>query len=242
MSKVSLSAVVLAVCVTCVSQTTSVPQSGSPGRFGPTAVWRASAAFVKTAHAACDKLQNNATNYGSCFAGQMKKAGAPAEAVAFSRSLAQTAGDAGFMSSFNKVGPVDLAWVTYPLRSSSIYGLLLINGSPEIVNAEDLKLLDHNGLQQSLQYQTLQGQFPKIGLWPGDRDGQTWPSSQSGPNGGVQFTLGYPLRNGCRTCAHGGFALFTWNFDASGKFQGTSFMGLTPPPLPQGGSPTAMLR
>jgi hypothetical protein len=239
MSKAVLFAAVLAWGVTGFSQTASAPQSGIGGKFGPPAVWNASPAFAKAAHSACDKAKNNSANYAACFASQMQTAGASAEAIAFSRALARSGGDAGYMSSFNKVGPVDIAWVTYPLRASSIYGLMLINGSPAIVNAEDLKLLDNKGLQQSLQYQTLQGQFPKVGVWPGDRDGQTWPSSQSGPNGGVQFTLGYPLRNGCRTCAHAGFALFTWNFDSAGKFQGTTFMGLTPPPLNQGSSPSA---
>jgi hypothetical protein len=234
MSKAFLVAVVFVLCAVCVSQT-------GPGKYGPTAVWHPGPSFAQTTHAACDKSQSNAASYSACFASQMQKAGAPAEAVAFSRALAHAGGEAGYMSSFNKVGPVDIAWVTYPLRAASNYGLLLINGSPAIVNAEDLKLLDNNGLHGSLQYQTLQGQFPKVGLWPGDRDGQTWPSSQSGPNGGVQFTLGYPLRNGCRTCAHAGFALFNWNFDPAGKFQGTSFMGLTPPPLNQGTSPGAML-
>jgi hypothetical protein len=162
----------------------------------------------------------------------MAKAGAPADAVSFTRELSrQSHGDVGIMTSFNKVGPVDIAWVVYPTHDPSNFGLLLVNGEPKLVNAEDLKLLDQKGLQQSFQYQDLQSQFPKVGLWPGDRDGTTWPNSQAGPNGGVQFTLGYPLRNGCPTCANAGSALFTWNFDASGKFTGTSFMGLTPAPL-----------
>lgn len=64
-----------------------------------------------------------------------------------------------------------------------------------------------------------------------DRDGKIWPNSQTGPNGGVQFTVGYPLLNGCHACASAGFAIFNWNFEAQGKFLGTAFMGLTPPPL-----------
>ena len=85
-------------------------------------------------------------------------------------------------------------------------------------------------MQQSFQFQSLQNQFPQVNLWPGDRDGKTWPNSQSGPKGGLQFTIGYPLRNGCQTCAHAGFALFTWNFSSSGRFMGTTFLGMTPRP------------
>jgi hypothetical protein len=141
------------------------------------------------------------------------------------------------MGSFNKVGPVDVAWVSYPLRANTNNGLLFVNGSPAMVNAEDLKLLDQATMQQSPQYQDLLGQFPQVGLWPGDRDGTTWPNSQQGPSGGVQFVLGYPLINGCHACAHAGTALFTWNFDRTGKFTGTTFMGMTPAPLPGTNTP-----
>jgi hypothetical protein len=43
----------------------------------------------------------------------------------------------------------------------------------------------------------------------------------------LQFTIGYPLINGCHACAHEGTVMFTWNFDAKGKFKGTQFIGMT---------------
>jgi len=43
--------------------------------------------------------------------------------------------------------------------------------------------------------------------------------------------VGYPLLNGCHACERAGFAIFTWNFDAQGKFLRTAFAGMTPPPL-----------
>lgn len=237
MRKSLLLPAVFALAGAAVLQSQSVPQSApsSAGKVGASAVWQVSPSFLASAQATCDKTAaGKPSSYADCFIKQMQKAGASSEAVAFSRTLYQTSGgDVGIMTGFNKVGPVDVAWITYPLRANTNYGLLFLNGTPEIVNAENLKLLDRAGMEQSGQYQDLQGQFPKIELWPGDRDGTTWPNSQSGPNGGIQFVLSYPLRNGCHACAHGGFALFTWNFDAGGKFLGTTFMGLTPPPLKQ---------
>jgi hypothetical protein len=106
-----------------------------------------------------------------------------------------------------------------------------VNGRPSIVNLEDLKLLDTKTMEQSSQFHDLEGQFPQVNLWPGDRDGKTWPTPQAGPNGGSQFVLEYPLRNGCHACARAGSAIFTWNFDAQGKFLGTTFDGLLSPPL-----------
>ncbi len=167
-----------------------------------------------------------------CLINQMEKAGASHDAIAFTRELyKQSGGEFGILTGFQDEGPVAFAWVTYPLRANTNYGLLLVNGQPRMVNVEDLKLLDKNSMQASAQFQDLKNQFPKVDLWPGDRDGKTWPNSQAGPNGGIQFTVGYPLINGCHACARAGFAIFNWNFDAKGKFLGTAFMGLTPPPL-----------
>ena len=204
---------------------------------GSSAVWQPSSGFLPSAHAACDKVSPS-LKFAQCVIDQMPKAGASADAVSFTRELyKEMAGEVGIMTGFQGVGPVDIAWVMYPLRST--YGLLLVNGQPRIINAENLKLLDQKGMQQSFQFQSLQNQFPRVNLWPGDRDGKTWPNSQSGPKGGLQFTIGYPLRNGCQTCAHAGFALFTWNFSSSGRFMGTTFLGMTPPPItpPRQGDP-----
>ena len=127
----------------------------------------------------------------------MSAAGAPPAAVAFTRALQkESAGDVGIMSGFNKVGPVDVAFVVYPLRANTNNGLLFVNGTPPIVNAENLKLLDQTGMQQSPQFQNTKAQFPDVNLWPGDRDGTTWPNSSTNSDGSVSFTLGYPLLNG----------------------------------------------
>lgn len=216
-----LLAVCLAGCALAQSQS-------DPGKIGASAVWQIPQQFFGNAHAACDK----SSDIGECVINQMAKAGASADAVAFTRELyKQSHGEVGIMTGFQAVGPADFAWITYPLRANTNYGLLLVNGHPAIVNVEDLKLLDRKAMEQSFQFRDLKGQFPKVDVWPGDRDGKTWPNSQAGSNGGKQFVVSYPLINGCHACARAGFAIFTWNFDAQGKFLGTSFMGLTPPPL-----------
>jgi hypothetical protein len=198
-------------------------------KISSSAVWQIPAQFLAAAQAACDKSHPGDID---CMIEQMAKAGAPADAVSFTRELAkQSHGEFGIMTGFQNQPPVGFAWITYPLRANTNYGLLFVNGKPAIINVEDLKLLDTKTMEQSFQFQDVKNQFPNVNLWPGDRDGTTWPNSQSGPNGGTQFVVGYPLRNGCHACASAGSALFTWNFDAQGKLQGTTFMGLTPPPL-----------
>ena len=204
--------------------------AAEPGKIGASSVWQLPEQFMAGAHAACDK--SAPSGFAECFISQMGPAGASADAVSLTRELYRSSsGDVGIMTGFQPVGPVDLAWITYPLRANTNYGLLLVNGTPRTVNVEDLKLLDKKTMQQSPQFKDLTYQFPKVDVWPGDRDGKTWPNSQTGPNGGIQFTVSYPLINGCHACARAGFALFTWNFSAQGKFLGTTFVGMTPPPL-----------
>jgi hypothetical protein len=244
MRRALLLAVIAALLSSAIAQNqaskTPTGQAGiAENKIGASAVWQLPSTFLSNAHKACDNAAQP-PSFAECFIAQMAKAGAPAAAVAFTKMLYQKSeGDVGILSGFHPVGPVDVAWIVYPLRANTNNGLLLVNGSPRIVNAEDLKLLDQKGIEQSFQFQDLQNQFPKVGVWPGDRDGTTWPNTQTGPNNGLQFILGYPLINGCHACAHAGTALFTWNFDAQGKFLGTTFMGLTPAPLPGANTPPA---
>jgi hypothetical protein len=209
----------------------AMAQSQPMSKIGASAVWQVPPQFLAKARAVCDKASSPGDV--KCLIDQMTKAGAPAAAVRFSRELyRESHGEFGILTGFQDQSPVAFAWVTYPLRANTNYGLLMVNGQPPIVNVEDLKLLDRKTMEQSFQFQDLKNQFPKVDLWPGDRDGKEWPNSQAAPNGGTQFVVSYPLLNGCHACARSGFAIFTWNFDARGKFLGTSFMGMTPPPLP----------
>jgi hypothetical protein len=212
----------------CVSLTAQAKPSLT--KIGDSAIWQLPAQFVTTAHSACER--SSGSNYADCVIGQMAKAGAPADAVQFTRELyKQSHGEVGVMTGFQNEGPVAFAWITYPLRANTNYGLLLLNGQPRIVNVEDLKLLDVKTMKASSQFHDVKRQFPKVDIWPGDRDGKIWPNSQAGPDGGVQFTVAYPLMNGCHACARAGSAIFNWNFDARGKFLGTSFQGMIDPPL-----------
>ena len=164
--------------------------------------------------------------------GQMTKAGAPADAVQFTRELyKQSHGEFGVMTGFQNEGPVAFAWVTYPLRANTNYGLLLLNGQPPIVNVEDLKLLDVRTMKQSSQFQDAKRSFPKSMSGPEiamERDGRT---RKSAPMAGSSSRS--PIH--CSMVAMPALApeqaIFNWNFDARGKFLGTSFQGMIDPPL-----------
>jgi len=214
------------------AQTPPSPGAAATGRITAASVWQMPSTFLADAHKACDNAAPPSA-FANCFINQMSKAGASPAAVAFTRVLyKQNNGDVGIMTGFDKVGPaVDVAFITYPLRANTNNGLLFVNGTPLIINAEDLNLLNQAEMQQSPQFQNTKAQFPNVSVWPGDRDGTTWPNSNPNSEGGVSFTLGYPLINGCHSCARAGFAEFNWKFGPTGKFLGTTFMGMTPPPV-----------
>jgi hypothetical protein len=220
----------LFILLVLVGASTMLARSQSLPRLDASAVWHMPGGFVANAQTACGPP--SVSQFGDCVIRQMVKAGASTASVSFTRRLfKQSHGEVGIMTSFQRGTPLDIAWVTYSWRPNHQYGLLLLNGQPAIVNVEDLKLLDLKSMRQSSQYKDLQKQFAKLDIFPGDRDGQTWPESQPGPNGEAQFVLAYPLRDGCATCANAGSAIFTWNFERDGKFLGTSFMGMIAPPL-----------
>ena len=219
----------LLLVVVCMAGIVSAQSQAAPAKIGASAVWQVSPQFLATAHAACDKSHPGDVD---CMIDQMAKAGAPADAVSFTRELyKQSHGELGVVTGFQSQPPV--GWRVDHLSSSCQHELrsFIREWKAPHPQCRGFEAARYKNYGAKLPVPGCEKSIPNVNLWPGDRDGKTWPNSQSGPNGGTQFVVGYPLRNGCHACASAGSALFTWNFDAQGKFQGTTFMGLTPPPL-----------
>lgn len=234
MKQLALSAaIVLAagMLIQAVAQNGMPASQSASGKIGESQVWPASQDFINKAHTACDKAMNP-VSFSECFMNQMSAAGAPGDAVAFTRMLYQENGGlVGTMSMFKKFGPVDAAQVLYPLRANDNYALLLVNGDPKILDVDDLQKLDQTAMQQDAMFQSIKKQFPNATLFPGDRSGNaSWPRVQPLPNGGQQFIVNYLLLDGCHACKHLGVARFGWNFDANGKFLETTYVPTPPPP------------
>jgi hypothetical protein len=164
----------------------------------------------------------------------MAQAGAPDDAVRFSRKLFRhNGGQFGVMWRFQSLGPVDMAKVIYPLRdidakyavASRGCALLLVNGDPPIIDVDDLDKLDRHGLEQDGAYQALKLKFPGLELWGGGRSGTMWEPVHKRPDGGQSFDIYYVLNPGRPAGRWVSGAHFDWNFDAAGKFLGATFAG-----------------
>jgi putative hemolysin len=207
----------------------SPDQSADPQlKIGAEAVWQPGMQFMQSVRQACS---NAGLNYGDCLISQMPGAGAPPQAVAFSKLLEKESdGQIGYMRDFRKTGRVDIAYVDYPIRANENQGCLLVNGSPPMIDVDDFKLLDQNTMKSDPSYTSLASKNPEVTIFPGDRGGTTYPQLEPLPQGGQRFIVSYYLLKGCHACARLGTASFAFDFDSSGKFLGTKFLRVGKPP------------
>jgi hypothetical protein len=228
------------------AQATTAPSSPqAENKFGSPAVWSVNPDFLKAAHAACDKSAPP-TSVPECFIGEMAKAGAPQDAVKFTRALYGSTGQVGMMGEFKSFGAIGLAWVVYPLRANENDGLLLLNGDPQFLDPDDVQKLDKTALPSDPLFLQWKKTAPKLDVWPGDRAGGAaqiqFARVRPGEKPGSQrFLFSYPLIDGCHACARSGFANYWWDFDAQGKFLGTQLLSVTrgAPPIKRGRVPPA---
>ena len=165
-----------------------------------------------------DKLQD-------CFAAEMKKAGASAAAVEFSRQL----GEPGFVRDFRAAGPVDIAYVLYPYRANENQSWVIVNGTPPAVDVDNSKLVTiaARALKNNASYTGLAKTHPDLSPWPGDRYSTEIPDVEMGANGGVHIIVNYRLREKCHSCAVLGHAWYSFEFDAKGIFAGARLMAIS---------------
>ncbi len=227
--------VILACSVYSVAQAASASTQAET-KYGASAVWALTPEFLQSAHTACDK--SGANKIANCFIEQMTKAGAPADAVSFTRALFGRTGQFGVMGAIKDYPPVALAWVVFPLRPNNNDALVIVNGKPPFLDLNNLHELDNEALKKDPLFLQWKASAPQLDVWPADRSAgaplveyqRVWEGPKPGE---IQFILSYPLINGCATCGHSGFANYLWNFDSAGNFLGSKLLSVTRgvPPL-----------
>ncbi len=198
------------------------------GEIGPAAVWKPTQDALNRVYGVCDKGKGH--GYDECFMAHMSNGGASPEAVHITQLMYKSLGEVAIVTDFKRVGPVDLARVQFPLRATDTAGLLLVNGAPTVLDVDNLDRLNRGAMEVAPQFQAVKQRYPAANVWPGNRSGDIWPQVIQLPDGGEQIVIGYPILNGCQTCAHVGLALFVWDFDAKGKFVKTIYRPIPPPP------------
>jgi hypothetical protein len=212
---------VLAACfVLCLGTLTSAAKRPKlEGAVGPEAVWHPGAGFVAELHQACDSQ----SVFIQCAARQIDNA-APAPAAAFSRAIEHD----GWLNAFREVGRVDVAYVLYPFRANENYGWLLVNGSPAMVDVDDLSRLPRADLRADRAWSQILARYPNAILFPNDRSTIVDPMALVFPDGSQQFIVSYRITDRCRACALVGFAFFGYDFNSKGRFDGAHLLEVVP--------------
>jgi hypothetical protein len=168
-------------------------------------------------------------SYTSCFIDQMPNFGASPDAVAFTRAYAeQNQGRVALLHGFRPVDSVDLGYAYFPGGADLNRGWLLLNGTPGIINVDDLGLLPEPEMMKDSAYAALRRHHPQIKVFSEDRPFQTMPPADSLPDGGQWFDIDYPLKDQCQPCVVVGHASFRFEFDPTGQLARVKFLKVTP--------------
>ncbi len=197
-----------------------VAQKSGARKFDASAIYQPGMTQMQMARAACDMKKG--LEVEACFVEQMQKGGAPAAAVAFMHAIENN----GFMRDFKDTGRVDIAFVYYVYRANDNQGCLLVNGTPNIVDVDDYKLVPGKAeLAKNAQYAALLKKEPNLIVFPGDRNGMDFITASKTADGGQRFVAPYILSK-CHACAHAGELKVAFDFDGDGKFLGAKVAGV----------------
>ncbi len=185
---------------------------------GKESEWNPTMETIRSIQQQC--MAKSAPDFGKCFVDSMSQTGASPQAVAFARSTENT----GCLAHFVKTGRVDLAYVHYPFRANENEGWLLVNGDPAIIAVDDLARLPKDQLESNQTYLRLKEKFPKVMLFGGDRSITHPPKTIMQSGKGQRFVVAYRLLNGCHACERVGRVGFSFDFDADGKFLGSTLL------------------
>jgi hypothetical protein len=188
---------------------------------GPSAIWNPDAAAMAAIREKCASF--GPPKLKECFIAAMRDAGALSDAIAFTTSF----DGVGILRGFRKVGPVDIAFMSYPFRANENEGCLLVNGAPPLVDIDALQNLPQEEMKSDPTYRELAKRFPEAMLFAGDRAGMDYPVIEELPDGGKRFIASYRLKNKCRACELIGMVRFGFDFDASGIYLGARFIDIT---------------
>ena len=184
----------------------------APPPVGADAVWRPPANFAETVHEACGGSEG--ARLSDCFVAQMRKAGASSAALAFARRV----NGMGYLTGFQEAGRVDLAFAEYPFRANENQLCFLVNGSPPLLDVDDLERLDRAALAANADYAVLARQVPSLAIFPGRRSPGRSVRAVRLRDGGQGFSIPYTLRDGCHACRIVGDLELRWDFDVEGRF------------------------
>ena len=193
-----------------------VPASAadSPPRITAKSVWTPTPEQLSDVRRKC--TEGDPAQHEACFLDAMKSAGASDEAMAFVKEFA--ANGLAYVRAFRDTGRVDIAYIDYLFRANDLDGVLLVNGTPPIIDVDDYKFLSQEDLRKNDDYAALLQKYPNVNVFPADRYHTDRPKYGFWPHGFQEFDVEYLLQDGCHACARIGTLVVGFDFDESGRF------------------------
>ncbi len=176
------------VCILFFAVRAVNAQDQSGEAFDAHAVFQPGMSTMQAARETCAKGPGR--KFGACFVEQMQAAGASPQAVAFMRAIHND----GFMRDFQEAGHVDIAFADFPFAANENQHALLVNGKPRLIDVDDYSVIPRKDLPGNQEYVGLLKKFPNISVFPGDRAGTKFITSESLPDGGQRFVVPYAAR------------------------------------------------
>ncbi len=202
----------------------AAPAPDSMPRITAKSVWTPTAEQLSDIRRKC--TEGDPAQHEVYFLNAMKSAGASDEAMAFVKEFA--ANGLAYIRDFRDTGRVDIAYIEYLFRANDLDGVLLVNGTPPIIDVDEYKFLSNEDLRKSADYAALLHNYPNANVFPADRYSTAQPAESSSDNGRQSFEVDYLILNGCHACARIGTLLASFDFDESGHFDGVRALKVRP--------------
>lgn len=179
------------------------PESASAAPLGPDAVW--SGAGLD----ACRKPEVKSVD--DCMVDAMRRGGAPAAAIAFTRRLIAD-DNPGYISAWKQVGMVGVATVTYPFRANTNEGTWLVPTVGDAVDADAYRLTAEDKARADYRA-AMANNSEAFPVPPGTMSlGKT-------PDGHLRILMTTATAV-CHACAPAGQIVVGYDFDDLGRFTG----------------------
>src|ERR1700720_3844319 len=232
-------------CATFSGFITSTPLPGrtvlaadSTSRITAKAVWAPTSEQLSDIRRKC--TEGDPAQHEACFLDAMKSAGASDEAMAFVKEFA--ANGLAYVRAFRDTGRVDIAYIEYLFRANDLDGVLLVNGTPPVIDVDDYKFLSQEDLRKNDDYAALLQKNPKVSVFPADRYHTEQPVANFTSNEGQEFQVEYLLQDGCHACARIGTLIVAFDFDSSGRFTEVGALGVRRSPKQDDAQPSVRKR
>ena len=210
-------------CVTAAefavhAQSASLSTSPTPAfHIDAKAVWNPSARVLSDIRKVCSA--GDPSQQEACLVDSMRSAGASAEAAEFVKAFASHG--LAYVRAFRDTGRISIAYIEYLFRANEMDGVLLVNGTPPMIDVDDYKYLSQGDPRKNGDYGSLLQKYPNVSVFPDDRYHTDLPAVKNLTGDSQEFDVDYLLQDGCHACARIGTLVLSFVFDGAGRLAET---------------------